>query len=217
MMQKHPLPEIAATRVISAVHAVNVPKKDNTPEVTVLPPEFDPFSGKNCPNPACTLPAGAAKPVRAIRPATLEDPVATHADATAIAAGSKTLALTGEVELDLEKMDAIEIVARTVSPDSTVFDDPSRGRSLAHRLAGTWPGSLEDPRKPRRAAEVFGFRVARDGRVGLREGDVTLLRIDGLPFADENANSKIDPAESGGLRGKRRRPPAAGSASIPTS
>lgn len=190
MMLTHPLPEIAATRVISAVHAVNVPKKGNTPVATVLPPELDPFPGKTCPDPACTLPADAARPVRAIRPATLDAPVATFADATAIAPGAKTLALTGEIELDLEKMDAIEIVASTVSPDSTVFDDPNKGRSLAHRLAGTWPGSLEDPKKPRLAAEVFGFRVARDGRVALREGDMTLLRIDGLPFADENAASK---------------------------
>lgn len=196
LMLTHPLPEIAATRTISAVHAVNVPKAGNKPTAVVLPHDLDPFPAKSCPDPACTLDDKTTKPVRAIRPETLDEPVASFADDLAISSGSKHLALTGEVELDLEKMDVIEVVARTVSPDSTIFDDPNRGRSLAHRLAGTWPDSIETPGKPRNAADVFGFRVARDGRVKLREGDVTLLRIDGLPFQNENQNSKridLDP------------------------
>ncbi|MCA0850573.1 hypothetical protein [Salipiger thiooxidans] len=172
-MLRHPVHEIAGVRRIEAIHAVNV--HDERPRAHALPPGIDPFPGRD-PEP---LPQTA---IRAIRPARLGDAVAGFSDDTAIAAGSKHLALTGTVEIDREFVDTLEIVARTVSPQSAVFDDPDRRRSLAHRLAGTWPASLDQPGTPRQARHVFGFRVAADGRVRLPEGEVTLLRIDNLPL-----------------------------------
>ncbi|WP_299822180.1 hypothetical protein [uncultured Jannaschia sp.] len=181
----HPLPEIAATRRVTAVHAVNVPK-DRAPKVVPLPSSVPAFPGARCDEAAEGRP-DAPLPLRAVRPETVDGPVPGFSGADAIAAGAKTVALKGEVEVDLARIDTLEITARTVSPESAVFDDPNRGRSLAHRIAGTWPEAIggaerDGARDLRAPLDIFGFRVAEDGRVKLREGTVTLLRIEDLPL-----------------------------------
>lgn len=178
----HPVHELSALRRIELIHAVNRP--DERPVARALPPGVDPFARAVATDPPPTTP-DRSLPVEAARPATL---AALPGERQRIAAGSKLAMLTGEVEVDLEQVDTVEILARCVSPDQAVFDDPGRGRSLAHRLAQTWPRALsgtQDDGDPsdlpyRRAHEIFGIEVARDGRVRLPEGDVTLLRIEDI-------------------------------------
>lgn len=184
-MLQHPLPEIAAVRRIEAIHAVNRPA--DKPAAEGLPPEEEPFPG--------TLETGQNQRLRALRPEKLLRPAdpAAHksdlladgvkrgSDAAAICEGSKHLVISGIVKINREFVDALQITARVVSPTSSLFDDPARRRSVAQRLAGTWPAQLDQPGKPRLASDVFGFRLASDGRVELLEGEVTLLKIDQMP------------------------------------
>lgn len=177
-MLRHPLPEIAAVRRIEAIHAVNRPAAK--PIAEGLPAEVEPFPG--------TLETSKDDRLRALRPEKLSPPPADvehelkrGSDAAAICEGSKHLVISGTVKINREFVDALQITARVVSPTSSLFDDPARRRSLAHRLAGTWPEQLDQPGKPRLASDVFGFRLASDGRVELLEGEVTLLKVDQMP------------------------------------
>ena len=174
----HPVHEISAVREIELVHAVN--RHSVAPVVRPVAPGIDPFPPARSEIGADTF---AAQPLRAVRPGSLARPVAGYSDAAAISAGSKHLILKGSVQVDLERIDTLEILARTVSPDETVFDDPGRGRSLAHRLAGTWPTALgsDDGAAFREARHIFGFLLAPDGRAKLQEADIMLLRIDDIP------------------------------------
>lgn len=187
LMLCHPLPEISGVRRIAAVHAVNVPAEENTPVIAELAKGVDPFPDPLCATRAATV---EPEPLRAIRPAELGVDVPGFSDAAAIASGSKLMALKGQVKIDPERVDTLEIVARTVSPHSAIFDNPARGRSLARRLAGTWPEEIGS-KGVRKARDIFGFRLSEDGRSELDDGQVTLLRIDNLPFAEPGDNSKL--------------------------
>jgi hypothetical protein len=99
------------------------------------------------------------------------------------AAGSPTLLLTGELLVDLEQVDAVDIVAEVVNPNGAPFDDPARGRGVLAKRAGRWPTvqSRESKRKYKRKRAVFGFDVDTEGKTTLLPQVITLLHIQNLP------------------------------------
>jgi hypothetical protein len=99
------------------------------------------------------------------------------------APGSSTLLLTGELLVDLEQVDAVDIVAEVVNPGGKPFDDPARGRGVLAKRAGRWPTVpyAEGKRKYTRKRAVLGFDVEANGETTLLPERVTLLRIQNLP------------------------------------
>ncbi len=205
----HPMPEIAATAELCAISASN--RASVAPAITAVQPgHFD----TEVPEAPCP-----ANGVRAWRPApdVLEKRVKANptpetdtGDAPMDTAcicpenttsldvahpGSTELVLTGEVELDLNQIDTIEVRADMVLPGTTTFDDKFRGRSLSHREADWWPlrgdprGAPATDTVDRDGNEItflesralFGFDVERDGKVTLARAEVTLLRAERLP------------------------------------
>ncbi|OSI28069.1 hypothetical protein [Bradyrhizobium canariense] len=97
--------------------------------------------------------------------------------------GTKNLVLTGKIEVDLEHVDAFEIVATTLGVNGRRVDEPTRGRSVIARRSGRWP-KLTVPGGERKfiaPRNVVGFDVAKDGRVDFPSERITLLRVDNLP------------------------------------
>lgn len=97
--------------------------------------------------------------------------------------GATAFALDGNITVPLSTTGSIEIVAEVTLPHRTIFDDPERGRTTAQHRTGYWP---DDPRSDgtrsiRKAVDLFGFKVRRDGKVELPKAEVTLLRIENLP------------------------------------
>lgn len=197
----NPLPEISGLRTVNAIHAVNVVEAKDRPKILQLALE-DPFSAPGC---EATKPH-AMRPLRAVRPKSIGDgPRSTTgeyetAEEQEIVAGSELFALRGDVAIDCEKLDGIEILAETEFPETPVFDDKSRGRSLAHRIAGTWPTELSttgttngngEAVAHRKASRIFGFGLGRDGRPRLPRSWVTLLRIEGLPLPSDKVKGVL--------------------------
>lgn len=91
--------------------------------------------------------------------------------------------IDGAVKVDLEQVDALEVVATTAKGAASTFDDPTRSRSLMARRSGRWPKLISPGGDQRYVAprDVVGFDVAADGRVTLPVEQVTLLRADNLP------------------------------------
>lgn len=115
---------------------------------------------------------------------------------SASVAGSSTLLLTGELLVDLEQVDAIDIVAEVVNPGGTPFDEPARSRGVLARRAGRWPTVLskESKRRYKRKRAVFGFDVDPNGKTSLLRETVTLLRIQNLPDPRAAVNPASGPA-----------------------
>jgi hypothetical protein len=113
----------------------------------------------------------------------------------ASAPGSPTLLLTGELLVDLEQVDAVDIVAEVVDPGGKPFDDPARGRGVLAKRAGRWPTtpSGEGTRKYTRKRAVLGFDVDADGKTTLLPEIVTLLRIQNLPDPRAAVNGASGP------------------------
>lgn len=188
VMKKRPLPEISGIQTVTLAHAVNRPAQ--APRAEGLVPDVDPFSTGLLPRPDRAK-HSQMTPLRALRPTqkegsteNLDEQGATpSAPLTVAANGSRSCVLTGTVEVDLERVDALEIVAQMSNPGTSVFDDPTRGRSLARRRAGTWPKALTGAGDTlQKASVLFGFQLGRDGQTTLPTGEVTLLRIEGLPY-----------------------------------
>lgn len=211
----HPMPEIAGKVTMDAIHACN-----RTPFSPVVNPLADPATALNA---AMVTPAtlkgqsGGLLPLAAQRPKEPKRiPVLDNADQPISPAdqppasgslrtvdeGSTHLQLSGEVEIDLNANDSVEIIAKTVLPGTAIFDDRNRGRSMAYRRAGVWPkqktadGQIAtDPEgnpRHRPAQDVYGFRLAPDGRVTLEEFEVTLLRIEGLEAVPGAGRTRLD-------------------------
>jgi len=171
-------------RTIAATHAVNVPAEDNRSAIRALDDMQEPFPEPNCPA------IDDLAVLRAVRPAELGVPVPGYSDATAISEGSTLCALKGAVRINRDRIDTLEIMARTVSPDADRFDDLRRRRGLAHRIAGSWPLQTgSDNGTFRKASDIFGFKVNRDGTTDLKDATVSLLRIDGLPYPETSGAS----------------------------
>ncbi|MGO8063931.1 hypothetical protein AB9E28_00255 [Rhizobium leguminosarum] len=99
---------------------------------------------------------------------------------------AKDFLLQGSVLLDLADADTIEIVATTVSPRASVFDDVNRRRGLKARRAGTWPTYFDNEgrRKPMTARQVYGFDAIDElDRVSLPSSEVALLRCEDIARA----------------------------------
>lgn len=208
-MIKHPIPEIAAVSRLQAVHAANratlKPVVDGLSETSFDQPYYTPDAGDA---------EGDLEPLRALRPN--ENPISepeegdksiSHCaptemgDATAkvcekletpikvVDQGSTALTMVGDVRLDLNQIDTIEVRASMAFPGSSTFDDRLRGRSLSLRRAGWWP-LVDDPsgadpdetgKQFRDAQSLFGFRVLPDGTAAFDRAEVTLLRAEDLP------------------------------------
>lgn len=176
-----PIAELSAVTTLRAVHAVN---RIAVKPVIVADPRPDPFAKAAIDPPA---PVDGLLPLVAARRSYRGGP-----DAVIGALKDAGLVLSGQIGVDLQKCDAIEVIASCILPGSDRFDDPDRGRSLAMRQGGEWPTEIGGtPIAPgvlpyRKAVKIFGFKVASDGRVTLPSAEVLLLRIDGLAAAGEN-------------------------------
>jgi len=111
------------------------------------------------------------------------------------AQNSPTLLLTGELLVDLEQVDAVDIVAEVVNPGGKPFDDPARGRGVLAKRAGHWPTMPrgDGTRQYIRKRAVLGFDVDADGKITLLPEIVTLLRIQNLPDPRAAVNSSSGP------------------------
>jgi hypothetical protein len=105
----------------------------------------------------------------------------------------------GEIKIDAESSDSFRILAETVFPRSSMFDDPERRRSIKDRQSGKWPVEPLSPeaakklsQKPSLAefkrdgmhylppASIYGFHVGSDGTVTLPKVNVSLMTVSGL-------------------------------------
>jgi hypothetical protein len=97
--------------------------------------------------------------------------------------GSTSVLLSGEILVDLEQTDTIEVIATVVNASGKRFDDASRQRGILAKRTGRWPQkTLSDgSHAPVPNRTVFGFDVDADGKVELLREVITLLRIQSLP------------------------------------
>lgn len=196
-MISHPMPEIAATARVSAVAAAN--RALTAPSISGTDTAH--FNADIAAETCINAPLRAWRPTPDVIDANADidpDEVAQDVaclcpeETTGLAVaeeGSTQLVLTGEVYLDLNQIDTIEVRAEMILPGTTTFDDRFRGRSLSHRVANWWPLKRDPRGAPARTTdaeflpghELFGFDVAADGAVTLGRAEVTLLRADRLP------------------------------------
>lgn len=198
-LRRSPLPELVGLQNLMLVHACNRP--DTVPVIA----ERDPALGFDTAvvDPAAITNASGLAPIRAFRPPAdwryqnPSDNGGGQRNPIPVAAvGSTNVFLSGEVQLDLNEVDTIEVVATTALPTSGNFDSLLRKRSLAMKRAGEWPKiprtSAEPTQQPvpddpdfvyKGAEDIFGFKVFADGRVSHRQADVVLLRAENLPLS----------------------------------
>jgi hypothetical protein len=153
-----PIEEIAAVAQLRVCHAINRPRG---------------ATGKPVWGSLCIARPGSVTADNFYQPPVTDRP------------GVKTLLLRGELRVDLEQIDAFEIIAEGAAVSGRLMDDPTRSRSLISRRSGRWPRRTDADGKrlfvsPR---HVVGFDVDRNGRVMLPKERITLLRIDNLPAA----------------------------------
>lgn len=210
-MIRHPIPELAAVTRLQAVHAAN--RATQAPRIAAPSLELTAETLKQAVSrPRDLSQTSELAPLQAFRPeegVIAEDapsgqdgPAETGSDASGTplvctplegllsvaARGASGLVLSGDVALDLNQIDAVEVRARMAFPGSTTFDDKLRGRSLAQRRAGWWP-LVDDPTgRPagsketfRGSESLFGFHVLPDEQVRFDRAEVTLLRAERLP------------------------------------
>ncbi|MBY5890750.1 hypothetical protein HFN49_31740 [Rhizobium leguminosarum] len=166
-----PLTEIAGVATLRVAHAVNAP---------LVPATLRNLESWRPGTPGLVFYAKKAAPAAVPPP---KDEV-----------GSANLVLSGEILVDLDQIDTIEVVASAVSPNGEPIDDPARGRGVLAKRSGRWP------QKPKggtgaeyvRKSTIFGFDVDPEGKTTLLPRKVTLLRIEGLPAsrAAENTDSQ---------------------------
>lgn len=187
----HPLTEISSITTLEITHATN--RAANAPTIIEMPLADQTnlkYRSKNKKN-------RNPVPIAASRPKSLvisddDSQVVSKAFKNILSPGSTEFALHGEVELDLDAIDTIEVTAKAALPASSAFDDKNRGRSLAMRRAGLWPKIKEqDKPKYKQAEDIFGFKVAHDGRVEHTKSDVLLLRVERL-LAGATDQSKVN-------------------------
>lgn len=221
-MISHPIPEISGVARLQAVHAAN--RATAKPHITSSKDAA--AITECAPEPANLEIVAGLQPLRAFRPEEHRagppprpDETETGTDAgetkstkndlqppkvctdikgplKVASKGSTGLVLTGDVELDLNQIDTIEVRARMAFPGSTTFDDRLRGRSLSLRRAGWWPLVDKPSGAPpeglnggvfRDSQSLFGFHVRPDGRTVFDRAEVTLLRAEQLPRPDGTA------------------------------
>ncbi len=188
LMKTRPLPEIAAVRTLEITHATNRPVR---PPVLVdnRPADFEPFEAKV----RSGVDVGHVHPLRVLRPsrdrltAAQVVPEGAGPEPTGFITGSdpidfesREFVLDGVLRLALDTADGFEVVARGALPSSSDFDNRSRGRSVAARLAGYWPRFklLDNEDYYQSARDLFGFKLAENGQVGFDDAEFTLLRVE---------------------------------------
>ena len=165
---KWQIEELAAVQQLRVSHAINAPL---TTATLILP----------------------AKPEdRVTRPLVKKDEKVAELITAGSVQGALVFLLQGKVALDLEQIDAFEIVVRAAGTGGKALDDKSRSRSLLARRAGRWPEVVGNEGESRYVStrDVLGFKVSNDGQVEFEREAVTLLRVDNLP--DPRAISRDD-------------------------
>lgn len=146
--------------------------------------------GINAPLTAATLVLPVKPEDRVTRPLVKKDDKVADLIKADSAQGALVSLLKGKVSLDLEQIDAFEIVVQAAGTGGKALDDKSRSRSLLARRSGRWPEILRNDvengeRRVRShyvsTRDVLGFKVSGDGQVEFEREAVTLLRVDNLP------------------------------------
>lgn len=181
ILKTRPLPELSAKTTLVIEHATNKPATPPalwqaastvpTPSIGSISPELRVLR----PSAEAILAAG--------RVAATGDVVDLSPDDAAIAEQSTAFVLDGDIGLSLDTVDAFELVARTVFPGTTKFDDRNRKRSLARKREGSWPetAASDGTLSLRASRDLFGFDVFEDGHVEHTTQEFSLLRVESLP------------------------------------
>jgi hypothetical protein len=184
-LHRCPIPELAATTRIRAIHAVNKP---------LAPPSFVEARPTlrvvrlNDTNRNALLSGTSGNPKADLLNApdacwqNLADDGATNA------------IFDGAIDVDLLTTHDVELRATMVSPASAVFDDVNRGRSSEEKARGAlrpanWIPGLSGPRWPslpqtldaKQSQALYGFVVGPDDRVSLGKYGAHLLALHRLP------------------------------------
>jgi len=199
-LRRRPMPELAATTRIHAIHAVDKP---------LIAPSF----------------ANQAKPPAAVRLVRLSDATRealmdrnkpqppkvrrlcdNEASWEHLSDDGATNAIfDGAVEVDLLTTHDVELHAIMASPASAVFDDVKRGRSPEEKARGAYRpvGWVPDLRKQsswpalpqafgeKQSRSLYGFTVAADGRVRLAKSEAPLMalhRLSEVPLSQRAGN-----------------------------
>jgi hypothetical protein len=183
-LRRGPIPELAATTRIHAIHAVNKPLAPPSfvdAQHTLRVVRLNDTSGKAL---LYGLPAGNPKVnllnARDAHWQNLSDDGATNA------------IFDGTVDVDLLTTHDVELRATMVSPASAVFDDVNRGRSAEEKARGEYrpansvPGVTRWKPLPQAFDEehsrsLYGFIVCPDGRVRLSKHSAPLMALHRLP------------------------------------
>jgi hypothetical protein len=170
MKTRGPIEEISAVRRLRVCHSVNAP---------------------------CDAPAFGPAPVQVRRPRVSDLSKLGPTPDVSNVPGEKTLLLTGDLQVDLEHVSALEVVVTAVAASGGPIDSKTRSRSLIARRSGRWPtlvtrGGVRKYVAPR---HVVGFEVRPDGRAVLPRETVTLFRVDNFP-------PRATEGTGGGLFGK---------------
>lgn len=180
LLRKRPLPEISCKRTVRIAHAVNRPVAEpllSGPqargECHFRTAGMLPDSVTNDPSLKITRVGSSLKDG--------SGSCSGESSELLISEGTESYTIHGKLTLDLDRVDSFELVARTVLPGSSLFDDSSRGRSLKDRRKGSWPCRPGSESEHLDAERIFGFACRKDGVVYHRTVDVTLLRVEGLP------------------------------------
>ena len=159
VQSKWQIEELAAVQQLRVSHAINAPR---TAAKLILP----------------------AKPAdRVTRPLVKKDETAADLIKADSAQGALVSLLQGKVALDLEQIDAFEIVVRAAGTGGKALDDKSRSRSLLARRsdAGRKFWGTRARAATCRRGTCSDFKVLDDGQVEFEGETVTLLRVDNLP------------------------------------
>ncbi|MCV6602304.1 MAG: hypothetical protein OIF54_12230 [Cohaesibacter sp.] len=189
ILQKRPLPDLAAANVIHARHATN----DVSGAIQMV--------GKGD-KPALALHRIHPEQARKI----VQKPVPDHAkDAqpslcmlpeTIITENETNYQLDGCIDINLNQASGFDIIATMISPGSGKFDDFTRRRDLASMRSDHWP-TIQDREgniKVKTARQLFGFDLQKNGRARLPEHQVILYRVRDLPTDPPIAKDGIFPA-----------------------
>ncbi len=196
-IQHHwPLTELASPTTLHVAHAINLPSEaPSLNAVKILRPASaagaSPPSGQVV-SPAGTTPSNNVGQKTEACPA--QSPPANCSSAD-FAPGATGVLLSGEILVDLEQADTIDIVATVVNASGKPFDDPTRGRGILAKRTGEWPRTTSvngSQRDPIPNASVFGFDVGPDGKTRLLREVITLLRIQNLPDPRAAINGGLD-------------------------
>ncbi|MGV2975043.1 coiled-coil domain-containing protein [Roseibium alexandrii] len=195
LMLSAPIPEIASVQTIDITHASNKPV--SKPILSDV--KLDDQEAFKSPIDYSVLPKDTDRPLRFLRPshdflrnasenADTACPEVGGVDTSPssemhpIHVGSNEAILDGTLFIPLDTVDAFELVAETVLPGSSQFDNRARARSLLKKREGDWPTYFGDDGKEyhQKAEDIFGFQLDQDGSVTLPKNQFTLLRVENI-------------------------------------